>query len=309
MSSSAGGTSPVLSTGSWEGASLGGGSGGVSPGGASATGGHNHRRTKSATHSRTERTLAYDPTAVFHRNTVPVFAVHLQNSTKAEVSERDVIELVLASDEDLARAPDGANRSNEGTALWRAVHERGVEYDAREREEDAREGRTFTFVSAPHEGSDALRMPGGAQDQDELRSSHGASPSRANRTYWQVTCTPEDPYAPRITALSSTSRTAFQPTLTFLHFPPGMLVLTPPATQPLGSKEWWRMQECPGRHEKQPGDGAWTSRWDGEGEERRPSRVLLHYATCPLRRAEGEGWTLGRMARAIRECKPKKALA
>lgn len=47
------------------------------------------------------------------------------------------------------------------------------------------------------------------------------------------------------------------------------------------------------------------TRWDEEGEERRPSRVVQHYATCSLRKKDGDFFSLGKLARAIRTVKPK----
>jgi len=263
-----------------------------------------HRRTKSASHpARTERQLAYDPSAVFYTNQAPVFAVHLQNSTKAEVSERDLIELVLASEADLSDAPGMADGTpapkNEGTALWATAYE-GRELDAASRSDDARAERTYTFVSAPPEGTPALQLPD-SQPQLNRSLSSPVGPS-ASKTYWLVSFSTEHPFTPSIVPLAPTQRTAFSPTLTFLHFPPSTVTLTP---HPFGSKEFWRVQSCPGRHDKQPGDGSWTSRWDADGEERRPSRILLHFATCNLRKGEEEEFALGRLARAIRAARGK----
>lgn len=301
------GASPILGTSptpSFDGGMFGSSSTGQDS--SASASGSNHRRSKSASHpSRTERTLAYNPTAVFYTNTSPVFAIHLQNSTKAEVSERDLIELVLASEAELAEAPMAADGSraptNEGTGLWAAAYG-GQDYDAAKRAEDARAGRTYTFVSAPPEGTAALRLPDATPPLEGSLSSPANPPPP--KTYWLVSYSPEHPNTPSIVPLVPNQRTAFSPTLTFLHFPPGMVTLT---AHPFGSKEFWRVQSCPGRHDKQPGDGSWTSRWDGEGEERRPSRILLHFATCGLRKGEEEEFALGRLARAIRSARGKGA--
>lgn len=46
-------------------------------------------------------------------------------------------------------------------------------------------------------------------------------------------------------------------------------------------------------------------RWDEEGEERRPSRVVQHYATCALRKKDGDFFALGKLARAVRTTKKR----
>lgn len=100
-------------------------------------------------------------------------------------------------------------------------------------------------------------------------------------------------------------------TATFIHFLPGDLVVSP--SLPLGSREWWRQQECRGVHSGYPGAGAWTARYDDEAaaagggaggggaEKRRPARILAHFVKCcPVDDADGE-WSLMKLARLMKK--------
>ena len=92
---------------------------------------------------------------------------------------------------------------------------------------------------------------------------------------------------------------------TFIHFAPGEI----DTTYPLGSRSWWRLQECQQHHAGFPGNGHWTARYDGENQEkRRPIRIIQHFASCPSARVDEYGgpasWSLGKLARSILEVLP-----
>jgi hypothetical protein len=107
---------------------------------------------------------------------------------------------------------------------------------------------------------------------------------------------------------SSTPNPSVTPIYTFIHFEPGDIVVTP--SYPLGSRPWWRTQQCQQVHPNFPlSDGHWTCRYDGEGQEkRRPVRVISHFASCPSSKTNEFGaeasWSLGRLAKAILEVLP-----
>ncbi|ORY84664.1 hypothetical protein BCR35DRAFT_324738 [Leucosporidium creatinivorum] len=241
---------------------------------ASSTGdgrvGGSHKRSRSSeTRSRAARTIAYDENAVFLKNDQHVFVVHTQTRTKTEITEADVLEIDL----------DSSTPST--SALHRAIHE-GQPYGDQTLLEECTNNTSYAFTS-----------------------------TRAGATnHWLVSFS-LDPSAPPTSPrpLTTIAPRLPQPNLpadaifTFVHFVPGTIVVSP--TYPMGASKWWRVQECPGRHENCPGDGSWTARWDEEGEERRPSRVVQHYASCSMRRVDGDSFALGKLARAVRKTKPK----
>lgn len=94
---------------------------------------------------------------------------------------------------------------------------------------------------------------------------------------------------------------------TFIHFAPGDIVVQP--SYPLGSRLWWRQQECQQSHAGFPGEGHWTCRYDGDAQEkRRPIRIIQHFSSCPSARVDEYGgqasWSLGKLAKAILEVLP-----
>lgn len=115
-------------------------------------------------------------------------------------------------------------------------------------------------------------------------------------------------FGPRILpAATSFNSDVTSPIYTFIHFAPGDLVISP--SHPLGSRAWWRLQECQQVHAGFPGEGHWTCRYDGEGQEkRRPVRVISHFASCPSSKGNEFGgeasWSLGRLAKAILDVLP-----
>ncbi|SCV73424.1 BQ2448_7350 [Microbotryum intermedium] len=239
---------------------------------ASGAGSRKHikrRRSRSTdTRSRTARSMQYDENAVFSTNTVDVFIVHTQTRSKSEVTEQDVLEFELDSE-------PGANAVT--STLYRTVHSR-LPYTPEMLEQDC-----------------------------ELRASYQFVSSRAGAiTKWIVSYDFEDPTAVedqrqprvRIEPVEPLSHLPSKSILTFVHFPRNTLVVDP--THPIGSSAWWRVQACEGRHEHCPGTGAWTARWDEEGSERRPSRIVQHYAACSLHKDEGDFFSLGKFARAIK---------
>ncbi|GAA5851300.1 hypothetical protein JCM9279_001098 [Rhodotorula babjevae] len=136
----------------------------------------------------------------------------------------------------------------------------------------------------------------------------------ASRAQWVVTFSLLGPAIVPVTSSSSDSTTAATTattTTTFLHFLPGDLVVSP--SLPLGSREWWRLQECRGMHAGYL-NGAWTARYDDEAaatsggagggggaEKRRPARILGHFAKCcPVDDADGE-WSLMKLARLMKK--------
>ncbi|GJN88565.1 hypothetical protein Rhopal_001531-T1 [Rhodotorula paludigena] len=99
-----------------------------------------------------------------------------------------------------------------------------------------------------------------------------------------------------------------QPLHTFFHFLPGDLVVSP--SHPLGSRDWWRMQECRAAHPGYPGDGHWTARFDddGQAEKRRPARIFNHFAKCwaaqgAFSAEDGGEWSLMKLAKLTKAVK------
>lgn len=186
-----------------------------------------HKRSRSSeTRSRAARTIAYDENAVFIKNDQHVFVVHTQTRKKAEITEQDVLEIDLDSDPQ-SNAPT--------SALYRAVHQ-GLPYTEEVLSEDCRINASYAFTS----------------------TRAGAT------THWLVTFSLDSSMSPPRPHTHIRPRTP-QPNLphdaafTFVHFIPGTIVVSP--TFPMGSSKWWRIQECPGRHENCPGDGSWTARF------------------------------------------------
>ncbi|BGP37982.1 hypothetical protein JCM10450v2_001916 [Rhodotorula kratochvilovae] len=122
----------------------------------------------------------------------------------------------------------------------------------------------------------------------------------ATRAQWTVSFTLSGPSIFPAVPVSH----ELQPPTTFLHFLPGDLVVVP--SFPLGSREFWRLQQCRSSHAGYPGDGAWTARYDDEaggGEKRRPARIFTHFAKCcPADNADGE-WSLMKLARLMKSGK------
>ncbi|GAA5894226.1 hypothetical protein JCM8208_002382 [Rhodotorula glutinis] len=130
----------------------------------------------------------------------------------------------------------------------------------------------------------------------------------ASRAQWVVEFSLSGPTIAPVTS-STSGPITMSSTTTFVHFLPGDLVVSP--SLPLGSREWWRQQECRGAHAGYPG-GAWTARYDDEaaaagggagggGEKRRPARILGHFAKCcPVDDADGE-WSLMKLARLMKK--------
>ncbi|GAA5923874.1 hypothetical protein JCM3775_005537 [Rhodotorula graminis] len=131
----------------------------------------------------------------------------------------------------------------------------------------------------------------------------------ASRAQWVVEFSLAGPAIVPVTSSSSDTTTTAATTRTFVHFLPGDLVVSP--SLPLGSREWWRLQECRGAHAGYPG-GAWTARYDDEAagasggagggaEKRRPARILAHFLKCcPVDDADGE-WSLMKLARLMKK--------
>ncbi|GAA5848621.1 hypothetical protein JCM8547_004576 [Rhodosporidiobolus lusitaniae] len=118
----------------------------------------------------------------------------------------------------------------------------------------------------------------------------------ASRTAWVVSFSLSGP------SISPSSSTDLKPAKsTFLHFLPGDVVVAP--SEPIGSIAWWRLQECRGSHANYPGEGAWTARFDGAGQEatRRPARIFSHFAKCVGKGCEESGdWSLMKLAKAMK---------
>ncbi|GEM09664.1 hypothetical protein Rt10032_c08g3681 [Rhodotorula toruloides] len=115
---------------------------------------------------------------------------------------------------------------------------------------------------------------------------------------WTLAFTPA---GPNIFPASPVKNPASQPTHTFLHFLPVDIVVSP--SHPIGSVDWWRVQECRNSHAGYPGSGGWTARYDGEteGEKRRPARIYAHFAKCAAKGCEDGGeWSLMKLAKAMK---------
>ncbi|KAK4055002.1 hypothetical protein OIO90_003343 [Microbotryomycetes sp. JL221] len=241
--------------------------------GGTSTGGGRRRSRSSEPRSRSTRSLAYDENAVFLKNEQHVFVLHTQTRYKPEITEQDVVELDLDPD---------STCHDPSSALWRAVHD-DEPYTAETLIEDCEREAEYGFVSTRSGVTtrwivkfsvDATTDEDSPQPRTEIKPSH-------------------PPLQPP----------SVNPTYTFVHFAPGTIVVNP--TYPIGSSKWWRVQECDVKHEHCPGDGSWTARWDEEGEERRPSRVVQHYASCTLRKNQGDFFALGKLARAVRTTKKR----
>lgn len=74
--------------------------------------------------------------------------------------------------------------------------------------------------------------------------------------------------------------TSTAPELSFAHFPPGSMTFS--ENLPVGSLAWWRIQACtgPSKHRGMPGNGDWTARFDANPKDRRPARIVHHFADC-----------------------------
>lgn len=154
---------------------------------------------------------------------------------------------------------DESTPANERTGvLWR---ERGTSI-----EEDGEEGGSYVFV--PKLASDGNRPSG----------------------RWRVV------YSPSLGVLVDSldpppPGSSYVPRTTFIHFLPHSIVIYP--AQPIGSTEWWRVQVCVGKHPKSPDKGDWSARFDKResSADRRPVRVVQHFATCTNRVGEEGGLT------------------
>ncbi|KDE04691.1 hypothetical protein MVLG_04914 [Microbotryum lychnidis-dioicae p1A1 Lamole] len=233
------------------------------------------RRSRSAdTRSRTTRSVQYDENAVFSTNSVDVFIVHTQTRSKSEVTEQDVLELELDSE-------PGANAVR--STLYRTVHSR-LQYTYEMLEQDCEHRTSYHFVSSR---AGAITKWIVSYDFRNPKVEEGQRQPRV-----------------RIEPIEPLSHLPSNSILTFVHFPRDSMVVDP--THPIGSSAWWRVQACEGRHEHCPGTGAWTARWDEEGSERRPSRIVQHYAACTLHKDEGDFFCLGKFARAIKRVVPHR---
>lgn len=88
---------------------------------------------------------------------------------------------------------------------------------------------------------------------------------------------------------------------TFVHFPPNSMVVSD--EHAIGSRAWWRNQECEGNHgSKYPAGGIWSAKFDDpeSGEPRRPARIVGHFASCKHHAKEGDWFPLGKLARAVK---------
>ncbi|SCZ95229.1 BZ3500_MvSof-1268-A1-R1_Chr11-2g03370 [Microbotryum saponariae] len=234
------------------------------------------RRSRSTdTRSRTTRSVQYDENAVFSTNSVDVFIVHTQTRSKSEVTEQDVLELEL----DLE---PGANAVT--STLYRTVHSR-LPYTHEMLEQDCELRKSYHFVSSR----------AGAITKWIMSYDFGNPKVEEGQRQPRVRIEPVEPLSHCLPSDSI---------LTFVHFPRDSMVVDP--THPIGSSAWWRVQACEGRHEHCPGTGAWTARWDEEGSERRPSRIVQHYAACSLHKDEGDFFCLGKFARAIKRVVPHR---
>lgn len=192
----------------------------------SSQGRSSHRRSRSSeTRSRAQRTIAYDENAVFLKNEKHVFVVHTQTRLKAEITEQDVLEIDLDTEDD---------RNATDSALWQAVHSELL-YTNETLMQDCANQSTYHLVS----------------------NRAGAT------TRWEVSFSLDTSSGTPLPSTSIVPTTAIlgtpaNPTYTFVHFRPGEIVVNP--TYPVGSSKWWRVQECNGRHENCPGDGSWTAR-------------------------------------------------
>lgn len=120
----------------------------------------------------------------------------------------------------------------------------------------------------------------------------------ACRAPWTLAFTPS---GPNIFPVSPVKNSASRSTYTFLHFLPGDVVVFP--SHPIGTVDWWRVQECQNSHAGYPGSGGWTARYDGEteGEKRRPARIYTHFAKCAAKGCEDGGeWSLMKLAKAMK---------
>lgn len=137
-------------------------------------------------------------------------------------------------------------------------------------EDDGEEGASYVFV--PKVSSDGTRPSG----------------------RWRVVYSPS--LGTLVESLDSPP-SGYVPRTTFIHFLPQSIVIFP--AQPIGSTEWWRVQVCVGKHSKSPDKGDWSARFDKResSSDRRPVRVVQHFASCTNRAGE-EGGLTG-LARAV----------
>ncbi|KAK4058780.1 hypothetical protein OIO90_000226 [Microbotryomycetes sp. JL221] len=106
------------------------------------------------------------------------------------------------------------------------------------------------------------------------------------------------------------------PIYTFIHFHPQDVVVQP--AFPIGSPQWWKIQECPRHHHGRPSPSfCWTARTDDpSGEQRRPNRIVKHFSSCKSKvdasaavmKGQGgvgqAGWSLEKLAKAIQTVLP-----
>ncbi|KAM0754160.1 hypothetical protein T439DRAFT_323043 [Meredithblackwellia eburnea MCA 4105] len=113
---------------------------------------------------------------------------------------------------------------------------------------------------------------------------------------WRVDFSLDSP-KPTVTAVSGvSSEKRATNRLTFVHFPSESII---DCEHPVGSILWWRLQGCIGAtpHRGMPGPhGEWTARFDADPKDRRPARIVEHFAVCRYRQCAGD--PLGTLARS-----------
>ncbi|KAM0792378.1 hypothetical protein ACM66B_005058 [Microbotryomycetes sp. NB124-2] len=226
---------------------------------------------------RTPRKTCAEDVTVYRKNSSHLFAVHIQTKTKAEVTEDAIVPLLLSFDTPSSLPLARAASTNEP-------------YTDDFFQQDCRDKNVYLFV-AP-----------------------------AQRQTWIVQFSQFGPQA-LLQESSESCRdetTKLKPIYTFVHFLPQDVVVQP--AFPIGSRQWWRVQECPRHHPGRPlSNQSWTARTDDSsngGEQKRPNRVVTHFATCKskidpsinLQDGQGgvgqTGWALERLARAIQNVLP-----
>lgn len=219
---------------------------------------------------RQPRSMEFDPRASYPLNHDHHFLLVQTKPSQPELSDRCCTELFLATNLCSPTAP-----------LARVLSGMDKAYTPSHYAEDIRLASSYTFTSA-------------------------------TGTSWIVSYLPRGSGGPTVTAASPTPTSTLiigpPTTNTFVHLPPGSFVVNESPASPIGSLPWWRVQACVGatKHRGMPGpEGAWTARYDKDPRDRRPARILEHFAKCRWRQGEGEGAgagggdAIGRLARAV----------
>ncbi|KAI5479659.1 hypothetical protein MNV49_003169 [Pseudohyphozyma bogoriensis] len=222
---------------------------------------------------RKPREMEVDTSKEYIANSVDMFALHMPKSAtgKPAITEKEVREIVLDDTVDSNRL------TNLGQVVWGKA---GLQYSREMREQDDSVGTVYYF-----------------RDKEPAK--------RGETGKYHVAFRPRPPRSlegPVVSVWDGRQYVTPATPTTFVHFVPGNIIVTP--KEIMGTKMWWRLPICVGKHLKgRLEGGSWSGRYDA-GEGQRPSRLVEHYATCGIRAAWADEDGLGQLARAIRRPLP-----